>query len=57
MIQRFGFGFLRLNSQDFWQMTPREIFHALSFHKKSDELPLGREGFLEMARKFPDNKQ
>lgn len=54
MIQNFGFGFLRLSGDQFWSMTPKEIFHALSFYSGGQQLPLDRDEFMSMAQKYPD---
>jgi uncharacterized phage protein (TIGR02216 family) len=55
MIQRFGFGFLRLSPNAFWAMTPREIFHALSFHQPVPA-QIERSRFDAMTRRFPDTQ-
>ncbi len=55
MILRFGFGFLRLSSHAFWAMTPREIFHALSFHQPVSK-PIDRSSLDAMTRRYPDEQ-
>jgi len=54
MIQNFGFGFLRLSGEQFWSMTPKEIFHALSFYSGGQQQPLDRDEFMSLAQKYPD---
>jgi len=55
MVQRFGFGFLRLSPHGFWSMTPREIFHALSFHTPPENTSINRVRLTALAKKYPDN--
>jgi uncharacterized phage protein (TIGR02216 family) len=52
---QFGFGVLRLSSQSFWGLTPRELasaFEALSGRRSG--APLGRETMEALMRAFPD---
>ena len=52
----FGLGYLRLPSQQFWQMSLREIDCALSQYEeyRSDIPPLEREKLESLMKSYPD---
>lgn len=52
----FGFGILRLSSEQFWSMTPRELHAAYSANTKSARasLPIQRAELAHLMEKFPD---
>lgn len=55
---RFGFGMLRLNSRDFWGLTPRELasaFEALSGRRRA--AAPGRDALADMMAAFPDEEK
>jgi uncharacterized phage protein (TIGR02216 family) len=51
----FGFGVLRLSSQDFWRLTPREM--AAAVRAQAGEISRVSRGTLnELIARFPDRK-
>ena len=54
----FGFGVLRLSSDQFWKMTPRELQAAFSANTKtvSENQPIGRSQLASLMEKFPDKE-
>lgn len=55
---QLGFGVLRLSSQCFWGLTPRELasaFEALSGRRSAG--PPGRETMEALMRAFPDEER
>jgi uncharacterized phage protein (TIGR02216 family) len=50
----FGFGVLRLSSNEFWAMTPRELAAAIRGFAGEQASPIDRDTFLALARRFPD---
>ncbi|BDA83697.1 hypothetical protein Sa4125_12390 [Aureimonas sp. SA4125] len=49
-----GLGILRLRPRDFWQMTPRELAHALAPLTPAPSPPISRPGLADLMRRFPD---
>ena len=49
-----GLGILRLNPQDFWRMTPREMAHALGPLAPTNAPPIARAGLVALMQRFPD---
>ena len=53
---RLGFGILRLSSETFWRMTPRELKHAADgVFGRGGAMPT-RASLDELMRAFPDNR-
>ena len=50
----FGFGVLRLSSDAFWRMTPRELAHAVRVRNGAPVMPIGRALLLDLMTRFPD---
>ncbi len=50
----FGFGVLRLSSDAFWRMTPRELAHAVSGRNGAPVTPIERASLLHLMTRFPD---
>ena len=50
----FGFGVLRLSSDAFWRMMPRELAHAVSVRNGAPVMPIGRASLLDLMMRFPD---
>jgi len=51
----FGFGVLRLSSEEFWKLTPRELAAAIrALH--GENAPLSRDSLNELIARFPDRK-
>jgi uncharacterized phage protein (TIGR02216 family) len=51
----FGLGVLRLGPQDFWSMTPRELFRAAEgVYGRSGGGALNRATLEALMRDFPD---
>jgi len=50
----FGFGILRLSSEAFWRMTPRELAAAIEAFAPPRASPLARSTFDALMRRFPD---
>jgi uncharacterized phage protein (TIGR02216 family) len=51
---QFGFGVLRLSSEAFWRMTPRELAHAIVAVRGAAAAPMGRAEFDALMQRFPD---
>jgi uncharacterized phage protein (TIGR02216 family) len=51
----FGLGVLRLSSDAFWRMTPRELAAAVQAVFRSGAAPLDRAGFAALRARFPDD--
>ncbi len=52
---RFGFGVLRLSSEEFWGLSPRELaaaFEATSGMRRGGSP--GRQGLADLMAAFPD---
>lgn len=49
-----GFGVLRLSSDAFWRMTPRELAAALDAPGMSAAPAMDRAGFEALRSRFPD---
>ncbi|MGP9811899.1 rcc01693 family protein [Rhodopseudomonas sp. NSM] len=54
---QFGFGVLRLSSDQFWRMTPRELASALTGARGAIAAPLDRGGLDDLMRRFPDHEE
>jgi uncharacterized phage protein (TIGR02216 family) len=52
----FGFGVLRLSSEEFWRLTPQELASAVRA-LRGDTQPLSRDALNELISRFPDRKQ
>ncbi len=52
----FGLGRLRLSSQDFWAMTPRELSAAMKAYLRPTSLPVERDSLARLMRDFPDGE-
>lgn len=53
---RLGFGILRLSSETFWRMTPRELKHAADgAFGRGGAMPT-RASLDALMRAFPDNR-
>lgn len=50
----FGFAVLRLSSQDFWAMTPREIAAAMGAGGRP--APFARDRLAGLMAMFPDRR-
>jgi uncharacterized phage protein (TIGR02216 family) len=50
----FGFGILRLSSDAFWRMTPRELAAAIDALIPPSAAALARPTFDALMRRFPD---
>jgi uncharacterized phage protein (TIGR02216 family) len=50
----FGFGTLRLSSEDFWRMTPRELASAMDVYG-GDSQSLDVTEFAALRARFPDS--
>ncbi len=51
---RAGFGRLRLSPDEFWAMTPRELFHATGGGRANGSGPPGRAELAALMARFPD---
>lgn len=52
----FGLGVLRLPSQEFWRMTPRELAAAIEAVRGPATARLDRAGLEDLMRRFPDER-
>ena len=52
----FGLGRLRLSSEEFWAMTPRELAAAMEPFTPGRASPAGRDALAQMMRDFPDGR-
>lgn len=50
----FGFGRLRLSSDAFWRLTPRELAAAIGRETGPAHAPLDRAGLAALMARFPD---
>ena len=50
----FGFGVLRLSSDAFWRMTPRELAHAVRVRSGAPVTRIERASLLDLMTRFPD---
>jgi uncharacterized phage protein (TIGR02216 family) len=50
-LMAVGLGQLRLAPDDFWAMSPRELFAAAGVRLSS---PMGREALQDLMARFPD---
>ncbi|MBB1092426.1 phage tail assembly chaperone [Rhodopseudomonas palustris] len=53
---QFGFGVLRLSSDEFWRMTPRELASAIVAVRGRVTAPLDRGGLDDLLRRYPDQR-
>lgn len=55
---QFGFGILKLPSQQFWAMTPRELQAAFAAQQagRGSTAPLDRSRFEDLVRHYPDDQ-
>jgi uncharacterized phage protein (TIGR02216 family) len=53
-IMAFGFGRLRLSSEQFWAMTPREMAAAMAAVLPRREAAPGRTALDALMARFPD---
>ena len=51
----FGFGVLRLSSEQFWRMTPRELAYAIEA-VTGCSMPLDRNGLTTLMKRYPDDR-
>ncbi|HEU0081589.1 MAG TPA: rcc01693 family protein [Bradyrhizobium sp.] len=51
---QFGFGVLRLSSEAFWRMTPRELAQAIIAVRGDAAAPMPRDTLDALMRAFPD---
>jgi len=54
---QFGFGVLRLSSDAFWRLTPRELAAAIAARRGGGTPPLDRAAFDALMRQFPDHQE
>lgn len=54
-VLAFGLGVLRLAPDSFWDMTPRELAHALRGVRGVPATPLSRAAFAELMTRYPDD--
>ncbi|MCC2098544.1 MAG: phage tail assembly chaperone [Hyphomicrobiales bacterium] len=52
---QLGFGVLRHSSQDFWSLTPRELFCAAQVLSRQDREATSRDGLTALMAEFPDS--
>jgi uncharacterized phage protein (TIGR02216 family) len=52
----FGLGVLRLSSEAFWRMTPRELAAAIEAVRGPATARLDRAGLHDLMRRFPDER-
>lgn len=50
----FGIGVLRMPSDQFWRMTPRELAYAVAAVHGPAREPLDRTSLDQLMRRFPD---
>jgi uncharacterized phage protein (TIGR02216 family) len=51
---QFGFGVLRLSSDAFWRMAPRELSQAIIAVRGVAATPMDRGGLDALMQRFPD---
>jgi len=52
----FGFGVLRLSSDAFWRMTPRELAQAVHAVRGPSAAPIDRDALNRLMNGFPDRR-
>ena len=54
----FGFGVLRLSSEQFWKLTPKELHAAYAARGRFSLAgqPIDRSAFNDLVKKFPDEE-
>jgi len=52
----FGLGILRLSSDSFWRMTPRELALAIEVRTGRGGEPLSRRSLVELMKRYPDGR-
>jgi uncharacterized phage protein (TIGR02216 family) len=52
----FGLGILRLSSDQFWRMTPRELAFAIEAVAGRTPTPLKRATLAELMTRYPDGR-
>jgi uncharacterized phage protein (TIGR02216 family) len=52
----FGLGVLRLSSEQFWRMTPRELAYAIEA-ASGRGAPLDRNALVQLMKRYPDDRQ
>ena len=52
----FGLGVLRLSSEQFWRLTPRELAYAIEA-ASGRSAPLGRAALAQLMTRYPDGRQ
>jgi len=52
----FGLGVLRLSSDEFWRMTPRELALAVEAAAGRPPPPLKRATLTELMTRYPDGR-
>lgn len=52
----FGIGVLRLPSEQFWRMTPRELAYAIEA-VRGRGAPLDRGALADLMTRYPDVRQ
>ena len=50
----FGLGVLKLPSETFWRMTPRELAYAIVALRGRAVPPLSRDDLTDLMQRFPD---
>ncbi len=53
----FGLGVLRLSSDAFWRMTPRELALAVEAVRGRSPAPLARATLIDLMMRFPDGQR
>lgn len=53
----FGLGVLRLSSDAFWRMTPRELALAIEAVTGRTSAPLARTTLVDLMTRFPDGQR
>ena len=53
----FGLGVLRLSSDAFWRMTPRELALAVEAVAGRAPVPLKRATLVDLMTRFPDGQR
>ena len=53
----FGLGVLRLSSDAFWRMTPRELAFAVEAVMGRKSVPLARTTLIDLITRFPDGQR